>query len=172
MEMDVRSSILRKNPLIYLMLFLIPISANAHTVGTHKSTKIADRVKYVVIKKFDDERFKTIGEYFGSHKRRTYFRCMTQDDISTRSGTYFIIGLNRPIVTLPKGTTIRLCWLNSLDEGPHTKELKLPEEVNQFAHEIYCGITSATIDEVLAWKVEFISAGGDILISKESHLWK
>jgi hypothetical protein len=128
----------------------------------------------VTIKHINESNFKTIRGYFGEKKEHQYFRCVARDAENKRGGAYFIVGLDRPVSSLPDTLSARISLVTSLGEGVQTFECEVPKHTRSvFASEIYCGVVSRKIDveKIKAWNVEFVAGDGSVLCSKSSYMW-
>jgi hypothetical protein len=131
-------------------------------------------IKYVTVKYFHELDFKTIPEYFGQKQEYQYFRCITRDDTAKREGTYFIVGLNKPIEKLPANVWAKIYILTSIEEGTNVYRCEIPNRRCCAISEIYCGITSKPVDasKINAWKVELLDSDNNVLSSKKSYMWQ
>ncbi|MDR2779028.1 MAG: hypothetical protein LBB16_01940 [Puniceicoccales bacterium] len=158
-----------------LSIYLLLIATNTHCATATKCTKERNMmIKYVSIRQFDDGAFKTIGEYFGRKREHQYFRCIGRDDENARTGTYFIVGLNKSIAKCPKEIFAKIYVITSLREEVHLFKCRVPDDRSVFVSEIYCGITSTPLDirNIKAWKVEFADKNNKVLCAKQSYMWQ
>jgi hypothetical protein len=174
-----------KNSFALVCFFLLPslfFHADVHARGIrtrigslkeHHTRVGAAKIRYVTIKNFQNNDFKTMGEYFGDHREHQYFRCIGRDDPGKRPGLYFIVGLGRSVTSLPKDLFAKIYIATDLKEKTREFRIKIPEERSSIPSEIYCGITSLPLDpsKINAWRIEFVDGNGNLLLEKESYLW-
>jgi hypothetical protein len=126
------------------------------------------------VKQFQGDHFKTLGDYFGSHKEHKYFRCLARDDPTKRQGIYFILALSKAVTCLPKDASAKIYIMTDLKSGIQEFRCKIPDDSRYpITWEIHCGLTSKQIDfaKIKAWRVEIVDADNNILCDKQSYLW-
>ncbi|MGA2053532.1 MAG: hypothetical protein ABSH19_09490 [Opitutales bacterium] len=122
----------------------------------------------------DGSHFKRITEYFDNEENKGG-HIIERTDPKDRTGYYFIVDLDwHPGVVMPKGTKVVLDYIRGDNTTPREAVFTFPNDQGTWS-EVFLGLTGAdwpsATTELVAYKLTFETASGQVLASHQSFLW-
>lgn len=133
-------------------------------------------ISYAVFTWKEDKEFRRISEFF-TGEESTGANRVVRSDPSVRSGLYLLLGLGA-FEKIPEGSTATLRYFRPDKIGEQLRTFPLPAFTGTPAGELRLGLTGDAWPKALqnerptAWKLTIYSPTGELLVCRESFLWR